>query len=279
VVDVLRCACLHAIGLAFAASACAPAAAWPRVVTTSTLDSRPVPTGDWISDYPGALATITSVMRRDLDLPVGDASLIFYRDRDAFRVALVQNGYDQQLAVDAAQTMTAVSGFRRVLLNDEIVDALDWPRRVALLAHELTHTLQYDVARGRRGTSDQWLREGFAEWVEIEVLIALRLTTRRDARRLAVQRVRDAGALPPLQDLVTFPQWVGVAQRTGTDAVYGQAMLAATQLIERHGAPAVVAYFARFGRSNARQANFRDSFGEDLRVFDRKFQTYLKEIR
>jgi hypothetical protein len=264
------------IGLALGASACAHAGAWPHVISTSTVDSRPLPTGDWISDYPGALATITSVMRSDLHLPVGDTSLMFYRDRDAFRDALIQNGYDRQLAIDAARTMTAVSGFRRVLLNDEIVEAMEWPSRVGLLAHELTHSLQYDVARGRRGTSDQWLREGFAAWVEIEVLIALRLTTRQDARRLAVQRVRDAGPLPPLRELVTFPQWVSMAQRTGTDAIYGQAMLAASQLIERHGAPAVVGYFGRFSRSNARQANFRDSFNENFRDFDQKFSTYLK---
>jgi hypothetical protein len=31
-----------------------------------------------------------------------------------------------------------------------------------LLAHELTHTVQYELGGGHRGTSDQWLREGFA---------------------------------------------------------------------------------------------------------------------
>ena len=269
-------ACLLTVGLALGALACASGGTWPRIVSTSTLVSRPLPTGEWISDYPAALATITSVMRRDLALPVGEASLVFYRDRDAFRDALVQNGYDQQLAIDAAQTMTAIGGFRRVLLNDDIVDVMDWPQRIALLAHELSHTLQYEVARGRRGTSEQWLREGFAEWVEVEVLIALRFTTRQQARRLAVQRVRDAGTLPTLLELVTFPDWVRVAQRTSTDALYAQAMLAATLLIERQGAPAIVAYFQQFGRSNDRLENFRTAFGEDLTAFDQKFRAYLK---
>jgi hypothetical protein len=164
---------------------------------------------------------------------------------------VVQNGYDQQLAIDAAQTLTAVGGFRQVLLNDDSVDVLDWPQRIALLAHELTHTLQY------------------------EVLIALRFTIRQQARRLAVQRVRDARMLPTLLELVTFPDWVRVAQRTGTDALYAQAMLAATLLIERQGPPALVAYFQQFGRSNDRLGNFRIAFGEDLEAFDRKFRTHL----
>jgi len=35
-----------------------------------------------------------------------------------------------------------------------------WPDRVRFLAHEFTHTIQFDLAGGRHGSSQQWLREG-----------------------------------------------------------------------------------------------------------------------
>jgi hypothetical protein len=263
------------VGVGLGAPACASTGAWPRVVSTVDLRSRPAPSGDWITDYGTALATIATLMRNDLGLPLGDVTLVFQRDQDAFRDALLASGYDQQLAVDAARTMAAVGGFRRVLLNDALLRDLDWPYRVALLAHELTHTLQYEVGGGQRGTSEQWLREGFAEWVEIEVLVALGFTTRAQARAVAARRVRQAASLPALQELVTFPDWVRVAQDVAPDAIYAQAALAAGLLVERHGAPAVLAYFRRFAESPDRLANFRHVFGEDLASFDQSFRTYL----
>jgi hypothetical protein len=52
-------------------------------------------------------------------------------------------------------------------------------------------------------------------------------------------------------------------------------MLAAGLLVERHGAPALVAYFERFGTSDDRLANFRLAFGEDLPAFEQRFNAYL----
>mgnify|MGYP003399901864 CR=1 FL=1 len=54
--------------------------------------------------------------------------------------------------------------------NGDAMSSLSWASRVGTLAHELVHILQYDIAGGRRGTSEQWLREGFAEWVSLDVL-------------------------------------------------------------------------------------------------------------
>ncbi len=267
--------CLVLLAGAAALAACMPAAAWPRVVSTIDIRSRPAPAGDWITDYDTALATIAATMRRDLGLPLGEASLIFYRNREAFADALRASGYDEQLAVDSARTLAAIGGFRRVLLNDDLVSDLEWPNRVALLAHELTHTLQYEVGGGQRGSSEQWLREGFAEWVEVEVLVALGFTAREEARAIARRRVVVARSLPALREMVTFPDWVRQAQQSGTDAIYAQAMLAAGLLVERHGAAGVLAYFQPFASSGDRLANFQLAFGEDLPAFEQRFNAYL----
>jgi hypothetical protein len=258
--------------IGIAAGGCAARTTWPRLLSTTGLQARPTNQGAWISDYDTALVSIAQVMERDLGLPVAPVDLHFYRDRAAFQGALEAGGYDAELAVDAAATMTAITGFRRVLVNDAAMRPLDWPFRVALLAHELTHTVQYELSGGVRGTSEQWLREGFAEWVEVQVLTTLGFTTREQAGRIARDRVRQSRALPPLTVMVTFPDWVRAGLDAGTDAVYAQALLAAELLVERHGVPAVLTYFRLFQESDDRLANFRRAFGEDLTAFEVAFR-------
>jgi hypothetical protein len=254
-------------------SACAAATTWPRVVTVRS-DAGPAPLrGEWIDNYDQAVASIAIVMTDQLGLPPARASLYFYPDRAAFQGALEAEGYSPELARQTAATLTAVSGHQRVVINDRAMEDVGWLFRVALLAHELTHTLQYDFADGERGTSDQWLREGFAEWVEVEVLVRLGFTTRAGAQRAIRTRLRDAGAnrWPPLSAMVTFPEWVALAERVGQEALYGYAALAAEQLLERHGLPAVIDYFRLFNASDDRIANFRRAFGYDLDAFERAF--------
>ena len=220
-------------------------------------------------------------MERDLGLPAIQASLYFYADRTAFQRALELDGYEPALARDAAATLSGIAGFRRVILNDANLRWLEWPNRVALLAHELTHTVQYQFSRGRRSTSEQWLREGFAEWVEVYVMDVLDMTTWTQARAVAVQRVRDAARkqpLPAFAEMVTYPDWVRTIQRTGEAAVYAQALLAADLLIARHGRDAVVGYFRLFEDSEDRLANFRAAFGQDLTAFESVLRDHLARL-
>lgn len=270
----LTAACL---ACALAVPGCASSVTWPRVVSTADIAARPTARGDWIESYEEALASITAIMVRDLGLPPVHAFVVFHRDRDAFRAALEATGYEPAFARDTADALSAVSGHQRVIVNDDAMADLVWPIRLGLLAHELTHTLQYDFSGGTRGTSDQWLREGFAEWVEVEVLVRLDLTTRDQARTIAVNRLRGAGvrALPPLSAMVTFPDWVDLALRLGQEPIYAQAFLAADFLLRRHGAPAAVDYFRRFAESDDRLANFQRAFGEELTEFERAFQVHL----
>jgi nucleotide-binding universal stress UspA family protein len=165
-----------------------------------------------------------------------------------------------------------------VIVNENGLRDVGWHYRVGVLAHELTHTLQYEFSGGSRGTSEQWLREGFAEWVEVEVLVALGFTTRLQARTIAVNQLRDAGAPTPLSRMVTFPDWVALAQRGGQEPIYAQALLAAELLLERHGVPAAIEYFRRFASSDDRLANFRQAFGEELSDFDRAFAAHAAAL-
>lgn len=264
-----------------AAAGCVTAGSWPRTLTIGDIRARPTMRGEWIASDEEALASIAAIMSRDLGLPPVQASLHFHRDREAFRAALESSGYEPAFARQTAETLVAVSGFRRVLLNDASLRDLPMVFRIALLAHELTHTVQYEWGGGTRGTSDQWLREGFAEWVEVEALVRLGFTTRVQARATIVRRLREAGVartLPPLSEMVTFPQWVALAQTFGEEPVYGYASIAAGLLLERHGLPKTVAYFERFAGSDDRVANFRQAFGEDLTAFADAFRLHLATL-
>ena len=262
------------------AAACAGMMTWPRIVHVRS-DAGPAPLrGEWIDNYEQAAASIGIVMTEQLGLPPSRAALYFYPNRGAFQAALEAEGYPPDRARQTATTLTAVSGFERVVINDRAMEDVGWLFRVALLAHELTHTLQYDLASGKRGTSDQWLREGFAEWVEVEVLVRLGFTTRSAAQRVLRTRLRDARASrwPPLSEMVTFPQWVALAERVGQEDLYAYAALAAEDLLERHGMPAVIDYFRLFDTSDDRLANFRRAFGHDLDTFERAFGERLNAL-
>jgi hypothetical protein len=238
--------------------------------------------GAWIDSYDSAVVSIAEIMEGGLGLPTIQASLYFYADQTAFQRALELDGYEPAFARDAAAILSGIAGFRRVVLNDANLRWLEWPNRVAMLAHELTHTVQYEFSRGRRSTSEQWLREGFAEWVEVYVMDVLDLTTWDRARAIASQRVRDAARRQPpptFAEMVTYPDWVRTVQRSGEAAVYAQALLAADLLIARHGRDSVVGYFRRFEESEDRLANFRAAFGEDLASFETVFRDHLSRMR
>jgi hypothetical protein len=247
-------------------TACAASGSWPRIVSVEAARGQPTLRGEWIATYDDALVSIAAIMTGQLGLPRLQATLHFYPDREAFRAGLEADGYSPAFARETAAALSAVSGFRRVLIDERSMDEVSWLFRVALLAHELTHTLQYEWSGGSRGTSDQWLREGFAEWVEVEVLVRLGFTTRAEAHRVLLGRLRGAGVarLPTLSQMVTFPDWVRLAQGMGQEAIYGHAMLATEFLLERQGVSAAIRSFELFGASDDRAANFQRAFGLEL---------------
>ena len=250
-------------------SACAISSE-PRLVSVPDPDLRPASRLDQIADDRTAAATVASIAERELGFSSFPITFRFYPNTEAFERVLLEVGYDRALASSTANTMVAIGGHRAVLLNDARLLALPWVERVALLAHEVGHTLQYELGGGRRGTSDQWLREGFAEWLSIRVLERLEdsvsLTVIRRARQSELRAV-GRSKLPRLSELVTFPQWVG-AGKNHRVTMYPMAFLAADFLIECHGIPAVLDYFKRLATSEDRTGNFRAAFGEEIENFE-----------
>ena len=254
-----------------ALSACATSDA-PRLVVLPAPGVRPAVRVDDASDYRTAAATISHLFERRFGFAAFPVTLAFYPSASAFEKALLDVGYDADLARSTAGVMTAVGGHRGVLLNGAKFSAMPAPERMAMLAHEMGHCVQYELGGGKRGASDQWLREGFADWLAIRVLEDLDAASLAEIRRDRRRVVRAAGRsrMPRFADLATFPSWVRAGQRHG-DTLYAVAFLAADALLERHGMAAVLAYFKRFATSDDRAGNFRAAFGRDVEEFERTF--------
>ena len=245
------------------------------MLDSPSLASRPVVRAEWVASWPQALASVLDVFVTRLALPRLEVRLVFLPDDATFEGLLREIGYDPELARSTAATMTGIGGHRRVLLNEARMADDGWPARVGLIAHELTHVLQYELGGGVRGESDQWLREGFADWVELQVLAAMGVVEVGPVRAELVRRTRGAH-VPPLSRLATFPDWVSAHERSRHVDLYGAAQLAVDLLIDRHGVDAVLGYFRRFAASQQPEAHFAAAFGQTLAAFDQEFRRSLR---
>ncbi len=268
-----RCAAgalLVALIVALILGACAKQPAPIEVVrlTPPGAVAGPGRTGQYETD----LASIVDAFEQALGLPRVDVALVLFPSRRSFEEGLLEVGYTPALA-RSASAFDAIGGAQAILMNAGVVNRFERTRRVRLLAHELVHSLQYQFGGGTRGASEQWLREGFAEWVACRITSHLGLASFQSLRDDLLRSL--AGARPglppvPLDALVTFPQWVE-AQRRYEAPLYAQAFIAAELLVDLHGVPALVGYFERFRDTNEHERAFADAFGQDRAEFERAF--------
>ncbi len=258
------------IAVAVCAAGCAKPLPPIELAGSPPASVRAAPRG--LDAYPSAVAAIMEAFEQALGLPRADVNLVLFPNRRSFEEGLLETGYPPELA-RSASAFAAIGGAREVFVNAEIVDRFARDRRVQLVAHELVHSLQYRFGGGTRGASEQWVREGFAEWVSFRVTEHLGLASFESQREDLLAPLSQApfGLSPaPLERLVTFPQWVD-AQRAYDAPLYAQAFLAVELLIELRGVPALVSYFERFSTPTDYQSAFTEAFGVDRNAFGRMF--------
>ena len=236
-------------------------------------------------DAPDArvLATVSWVLTRQLGLPLPwPLAAYFYGSQDAFVEGLVlRGGADAGSAREQARYATGVGTARGIFLRSDRLLAAPLLVRAGLYAHELTHVSQYELAGGRRASSEQWIREGFADWVRFRALDALSLRPYAESRRRVIEEVRRAGpvgSFPALGVLASNRQWIAARDGAGSAATYGQAFLAIDWLVDRHGHAAVVDYFRRFADVDDRARNFRAAFGAAPGQFAEEFRARLPAL-
>jgi hypothetical protein len=234
------------------------------------------------AEYDQMMAALGSLLRDKFHLPVSQPKLLLYPGREAFESNLVHVArFDPVYAREVAGWAVAVGAPDVVLANEEALGRLSWPERIRVLAHELVHTVQYVLAGGRRSTSDQWLREGFADWIAYRVLESLDPVSLSSCQTPLYARIKGAArrlSSAPLSEMVTFDDFTRFRARYGGSSAYGESLLATEFLVERHGIQAVLVYFGLFRHSDDRLENFRFAFNEDLSAFAKEFAAYVDRI-
>jgi hypothetical protein len=222
-----------------------------------------------ITGHDRAIQERAALIVRDLGLPVPqDFSVFMYPTRERFREGLVRDAHiSPARAAELAEFAIGV-GKRRVLLFNDDGTAGRGREWVRLVAHELTHLAQFELAEGE-GRGEQWLAEGLAEWTAFQVLERLGLDEVARRRRVARAGVRgrDLEDLD-LETLGTPRGFTRRHQRDGALPIYQLSFLMVDHLIRRHGIERVADYFRSFQHSGQRYENFERAFGQPLDAFE-----------
>lgn len=243
---------------------------------TAPRDSKALTTHDV------AVRGIAAVLVGELGLAVPERMTVYvYASREVFQQGLIEDAQiSPARAAELSDFAIGVGKRRQLLFNDEGYEhrGREWLR---LLAHELTHVSQIELAQGE-GRAEQWLAEGMAEWVAFSVLERLGLDTIQRRRDLACAGLKSHAALVAARldlDTLGHPRGFTVRHlREGSLPTYQLAFLMSDYLIARDGLGKVTDYYRLFGRRQNRFENFKQAFGQSLGDFEHEVLGYLKSV-
>jgi hypothetical protein len=253
-----------------------------RTVFTIPMEPAAPPATDagTLSSPDAAVRGIAAIMRGELGLPMPDEVMVYvYAGRESFAEGLVKDGRVSPLrAAELSDFAIGVGRKRQLLLHDAAHGRNDreWLR---LIAHELTHVSQIELAQGE-GRAEQWLAEGMAEWVAFTVLERLSLDALPRRRVMATLGIQGHVALRAARldlDTLGTPRGFTVRHlREGSLPTYQLAFLMTDYLIERHGFQRLIEYFRSLAEGLDRRASFQRSFGQDLQHFEAEVVDHLR---
>jgi hypothetical protein len=225
---------------------------------------------------------VATLLSRELALPVPDRVMVYiYSSRAVFEQGLMQDGRLPAVrAAELSEFAVGVGKRRQLLLQDERSEpaAREWLR---LVAHELTHVAQIELAQGE-GRAEQWLAEGMAEWAAFSVLERLGLDTLAKRRAAALGHVHEQAALRQARlDLETLgtPRGFTVRHlREGSLPTYQLAFLMTDHLIRRHGFDGLVRYYRSLAAGLTRHEAFNFAFGQSLDQFESEMLLYFGRV-
>ena len=237
---------------------------------------------DDFGSHEAAVRGVASLLSRELALPVPDHVMVYiYTSRAVFEQGLVTDGRLPAVrAAELSEFAVGVGKRRQLLLQDEGAPpaAREWLR---LVAHELTHVAQIELAQGE-GRAEQWLAEGMAEWAAFTVLERLGLDTLAERRAAALGHVREQAALRESRlDLETLgtPRGFTVRHlREGSLPTYQLAFLMTDYLIRRHGFARIVDYYRSLAAGRGRYETFRAAFDQSLEEFEAEMLAHFGRV-
>src|SRR6266850_2241508 len=237
---------------------------------------------DDFASHEATVRGVASLLKRELALPVPDHVMVYiYTSRSVFEQGLMTDGRLPAVrAAELSEFAIGVGKRRQLLLQDEGAPPAgrEW---LLLVAHELTHVAQIELAQGE-GRAEQWLAEGMAEWAAFTVLERLGLDALAERRAAALGHVREQAALRESRlDLATLgtPRGFTVRHlREGSLATYQLSFLMTDYLIRRHGFPRLLDYYRALADGRGRYETFHVAFGQPLEEFEAEMLAYFGRV-
>jgi len=249
------------------------------------LGSRAAPPRTLAQDAPPAaiIEAAASVIRDKLGLPFSPAYKAYVcADEAAFTEGLLRHlgvravGSDWRVVPVAAGIATPVGVFFR---GDYLARTAPL-RRAQLVAHELAHLCQQDLARNREDRLPVWMVEGHADWVAYQVLDLLGLRAYDVSRAVVVRSVANAVTpvehFPELDTLADHEAWNRSVR--SVPATYGQAFLAVEYLIARSSRPALVKFMGSAVEADDPRDRWVEAFSIPYREFMDDFRAHLRSV-
>ncbi len=238
--------------------------------------TKPAPTRP-LRTYESAVNRIAAIMVSELGLPLPSHFTVFiFPSRTAYAKGLAKTGQmSAPRAAEIAAYSVGLGQHRQLFLNDGVLRGACGSTWLAVIAHELTHSAQYELSGGRRGRSEQWIREGMADWAAYRVLDRLGQATFSNQREKALREVSGGrhaikDSRLDLIDLGRPHVWQARHLRPGGQMLYPVAFLLTHELIRRAGWDQLLGYFRAFADSDDRFGNFQGAFGLPLEEFERQ---------
>lgn len=268
--------------LALVVLVCAAGCATGRLVVPITFDASALARPARMQDFTSHEATVRGIaglLTAEFGLPVPEHVTVYvYSSRSVFEQGLIHDARISPVrAAELSDFAVGVGKRGQLLLHRESSDPRnrEWLR---LLAHELSHVSQIELAQGE-GRAEQWLAEGMAEWVAFTVLDRLSIDTlaRRRARAVVAARTHPAVIARRL-DLSTLGSPRGFTARhlrDGSESTYQLAFVMTDYLIARHGFERLVSYFSAFAEGAERDGAFHEAFGQSRDDFEHEVLDHL----
>jgi hypothetical protein len=275
--------CLVAV-VALALLAVAGCRGGGRIVLPVTLEES-APALHYPTDFGSHAAVVrgvATILSRDLGLAVPEHVTVYiYSSRAVFEQGLISDGRLPLVrAAELSEFAVGVGKRRQLLLQDSggPPAGREWIR---LIAHELTHVAQIELAQGE-GRAEQWLAEGMAEWAAFRVLERLGVDSLVERRAAAMGHVRGHPALRgrrlDLDQLGTSRGFTVRHLRDGSLATYQLAFLMTDYLIRRQGFDGLLGYFHELAAGRGRYESFRIAFGQTLPQFEQEVLEHFGQV-
>ena len=202
-------------------------------------------------------------------------TIVLTRNRKAFLTEAASRFGISEIEVNrVGKGVDALSGNRLIVIN---VDSTPTSRqRTFLLAHELTHQYQRQIA-GAKAVEVKWMLEGMAEAVGAQVVARNGFMTTEQYKVNWQTGICMTRNKPLLAQLRTSNDWSNALSVYGSGLTYKTAGLATLIILEQYGIQRIIGYFGELGKGKSSNEAFQNSFDVDMLQFEREMEMLCRK--